>query len=175
MHKDTLPLKVDPFRFAENAVSLNGALFIKEMQRFCSSLASDQGEVKVSMTFDRDEQGIRHIKGRITTEVMLQCQRCLRPFKHEIINEFLLGIVHTEEEADRLPNRYDPLIVSDGALVISDMIEEELIISLPLVPMHNTKDCNAEVFHESSAHEVSVERASPFKVIESLRSKRKKI
>ncbi|EKD55288.1 MAG: hypothetical protein ACD_60C00017G0005 [uncultured bacterium] len=173
MSKDHLPLKVDPYRFADNGIRLDGVLWVKEMQRFSASLSDDSGEVSVQMAFEIDEQGIRYLKGHLAALVMLQCQRCLDPFKHEIISNFLLGIVHTTEEAEELPNRYDPLIVVDDTLILRDMIEEELIISLPIVAMHHTKDCNAEKLRDLDAHRNSViERENPFKVIELLRKKR---
>jgi uncharacterized protein len=83
--------------------------------------------------------------------------------------------VHTEKEANQLPERYDPLVVTDGALILGDMIEEELIISLPIVPMHDAKQCKATLPFESNlGAEAEAEKESPFKVIESLRSKRSK-
>src|SRR6266702_4190921 len=94
-----LPQKVDPFRFADNAVRLEGVLFIKEMQRLCSSLSQDTGEVAISIEFGVEESGIRFMRGHIATHLMLQCQRCLEPFRQELTGRFFLVIVHTAEEA----------------------------------------------------------------------------
>ena len=168
MHKDNLPSKVDPFRFADNSLSVGGILPIKDMTRLCSSLGSDEGDVTVDLMFGIDEEGIRYVKGRMTTSLVLNCQRCLEPFKYEIIGDFMLGIVRTDKEADKLPDRYDPLCVPDLTLVVSDMIEDELIVSLPIVPMHKADDCKVRQSFEACSNE----RENPFKVIESLRSKR---
>lgn len=168
MHKDTLPLKVDPFRFADNSLSLNGTLLIKDMARLRSSLFSEEGEVIVDLMFGVDEEGIRYVKGHLRTCLILECQRCLESFKYEIMGDFMLGIVQSEKEADRLPERYDPLLVPDFSLIISEMIEDELIVSLPIVPMHRIDDCKAKQSLESYPNE----RENPFKVIESLRSRR---
>jgi uncharacterized protein len=172
MHKDNLPIKVDPFRFADNSLSLSGALLIKDMPRLRPSLFSDDGEVTVDFLFGIDEEGIRYVKGHMTTCLILVCQRCLESFKYEIIGDFMLGIVRTDKEADKLPERYDPLLVPDLSLILSEMIEDELIVSLPIVPMHKMDECTAKQSLESSSNDVVVERESPFKVIESLRSKR---
>ncbi len=173
MHKDHLPLKVDPFRFADNGLSLSGDLLIKNMPRLCSSLASDEGLVTAEMTFGVDEQGIRYIKGQLTAQLMLQCQRCLESFPYDVTDKILLGIVETEEAADQLPERYDPLIVADHELFLNEMFEEELIVSLPIVPMHDRQNCTAKLPVEAhSAAGVEIEKESPFKVIESLRKER---
>ena len=168
MHKDTLPTKVDPFRLADLSLGLRGTLPISKMTRLCPSLASSEGEVAVDLVFGVDEEDIRYVRGQMTTCLMLNCQRCLVPFRYEIIGNFMLGIVRTEEEADRLPKRYDPLCVPDLSLVISEVVEDELIVSLPIVPMHAVSECKAKQSIESH----SIETDNPFGVIESLRSKR---
>ncbi len=173
MYKDNpLPLKVDPFRFADNALSLSGTLSTKDMPRLLSGLAPQEREVRVDMKFGVDEEGIRYVKGELKTSLMLECQRCLEPFNYEIISSFMLGIVHTEKEADRLPERYDPLLVPDLSLILSDMLEEELIISLPIVPMHPMDACKAKEPIEFHSKDAIAKKENPFKVIESLRSKR---
>ena len=173
MHKDSpLPLKVDPFRFADNAYSLSGTLSIKDMPRLSSSLASNEGEVKVDMLFGVDEEGIRYLKGELKTSLMLTCQRCLEAFNYEIISNFMLGIVHTEKEADQLPERCEPLLVPDLSLILSEMIEEELIIGLPIVPMHPIDTCKAKQPLEFYSKDAVAKKDNPFKIIESLRSKR---
>ena len=174
MHKDTLPLKVDPFRFADNAISLQSTLPIKNMQRLCESLGNNEGDVQIDIHFGADEEGIRFVRGHIDTTVSLQCQRCLESFTFEIASDFASGIVHTDEEGDKLPQRYDPLVAKDATLFISDLIEEELIVSLPIVPMHDVQTCKVKLpFLPDNTVSEEPGPESPFKVIEILRSKRK--
>jgi uncharacterized protein len=174
MSKDSLPTQVNPIRFAENASILRGTLQLKNMPLLCSSLLMDEGEVQVELTFDVDRQRIRYIQGHVETEVVLQCQRCLESFKYGIISDFMSGLVNSEEAAKALPERYDPLIVSDNQLIIKDMIEEELILSLPIVPMHDPKDCKKSLplFVADDDTATSFTKESPFKVIESLKQKK---
>lgn len=172
--ENTLPTKVtDPFRFAENATRLQGKLLIKNMERLCTSLHSDRGEVSVEMHFGKDEQGISFINGHYVTCVSLQCQRCLEAFQFNLTNDFLLGIVRTEEEADGLPENYDPVMATEeNGLIIQDVIEDELLISLPIVPVHDRKECKITLpltAKTEGAEEITKE--NPFKVIELLRSK----
>lgn len=174
MTKDNLPAKIDPFRFAENSLSLQGSLPIKNMDRLSTSLVSMDGEAVISLAFGIDEEGIKYVQGHLESGVKLQCQRCLEPFDCAIISDFALGIVHSDEEAEKLPERYDALIAKDNSLVISDMIEEELIVSLPIVPMHDMANCNVKLpFVSAKGGTDEMEKQNPFQVIEKLRSGRK--
>jgi uncharacterized protein len=172
MSKENIPIKVDPFRFADNAIRLHGVLQVKDMQRLCGSLHSTEGEVEVNVRFGVDEQGMRYMRGQYTTQLVLQCQRCMEPYAHEMTGEIMSGFVHTEEEADQLPEGYDPQVIKDGILSISEVFEDELIIGLPVVPMHPLKDCKVTLPLVLKSEQVSeLERDNPFKVIELLRSK----
>ncbi len=171
--ENPLPQKVDPFRFAENEVSLEGTLSIKDMARLRPSLGSDAGQVEVSVAFGVDEQGTRFMRGHYSTNLVLQCQRCMETFENEVSGNILLGIVTTEDVIDELPKDYDAIVVKDGSLMIQDVIEDELILSLPIVPMHSTKNCKRTLpLAMGSTEQVETESESPFKVIELLRVKR---
>jgi len=173
MPKESLPIKLDPFRFADNAIRLHGVLPISQLQRLCLSLYKDEGEIDVNLTFGVDEEGLRYVRGHYDTNVVLQCQRCMEPFFYEVIGDFALGIVSGEKEAEQLPSRYDPAIVSDGMLNMPEVVEDELIVSLPLVPMHNPKQCQVKLpLVAGSDRQSESEKENPFKVIELLRSKR---
>lgn len=177
MSKDNnvLPEKVSSFRLAETEAALQGILRLEDMQRLQPSLHDNKGQVSVKMQFGTDEEGIRFVRGHVEAEVHLQCQRCMRPFVFEIVDDFVSGLVKTEEEAANLPERYDPVVTEEGTFSILERVEDELIISLPIVPMHNLKDC--EVKSPSillkDGEGADQERENPFKVIEILRSKNK--
>jgi uncharacterized metal-binding protein YceD (DUF177 family) len=59
-------------------------------------------------------------------------------------------------------------------LFIPDVIEDELIVGLPIVPMHDLKDCKVVLPLIAKSEAISIEKENPFKVIELLREKRDK-
>jgi uncharacterized protein len=175
MSNDNLPLKVDPFRFADHAVSLQGEMLVKDMPRLCSGLKNHAGEVNVHLQFGVDEQGIRFLKGDYEVLLMLECQRCMGTFSYPAKGHFLLGIVEGDDEAVKLPEVYDPVIAKGGILLLLDVIEDELIVSLPLVPMHSASECRVKFpLSIDSTDDLNEEKVeNPFKVIESLREKKR--
>jgi uncharacterized protein len=173
MSKDYLPTHVAPQRLAENAKLLRGLMLTKNMERLAPSLHETDAQVEVILQFGID-QGIRFLTGTVVAQLTLQCQRCMEAFVHEINGEFAYGIVDSQERAKKLPQRLDPIVVLEDNLNIQDMIEEELIINLPIVPMHCSEDCKVHlplvVATQPGAEEV---KPNPFKVIESLKVKNK--
>lgn len=173
MSKDYLPTQVNALRLAENATDMHGHLLIKSMDRLCASLYVQDGDVEVRLQFGTDPQGIRFLKGTANTRLTLQCQRCMEPFTHDIKGDFAYGIVSSEEKARQLPKRYDPIFVKDESLNIQEMVEEELILNLPIVPMHCSSDCKVQLPIVVADPQGDVEADHPFKVIELLKVKNK--
>lgn len=170
MLKDYLPQKIDPFRSASHKLRLFGHLKIEAMERLCPSLSSKEGDVEAEFLFEIDSQEVTVVRGHLKASLILQCQRCMESFNYEIMNDFVLGIVQTEEKAMHLPEEYDPVIIADGMLAIHDVIEDELMMSLPVVPMHDPKACKVAAPYKTSSG-VEPESNNPFNVISILRSK----
>jgi uncharacterized protein len=174
MANEKIPEKINPYRLAEAGVSLHGTFFVKDMLRLSPSLADNSGQVEVDVKFGVDEQGTRFIRGHMETELKLQCQRCMEPYIYAIIGDFLSGVVKSEDEAKRLSEVYDPVLAVDGMLALQDIIEDELIIGLPIVPMHEPKECEVElpkVAAIGTDNGLGGDEHNPFKVIEILRAK----
>jgi uncharacterized protein len=145
MFSERLPVHIDPFRMAETRRLLEGTIALAEMARLGESLQDTAGEVSVSLEFGIDNEGIRFIRGRIQAEVSLECQRCLETMRYPIDSEFMLGLVRSSTEAETLPSHYEPLLVEDGPLFLRDIIEDELLLALPIVAMHAPEACGVEL------------------------------
>ena len=173
MSEKFIPEHIDPFRYAEQSLKLDGAVKIADMHRLSSSLNEVGDEtVAVHLEFGVDEQGITFIKGDLKTNLTLQCQRCMEPFKYEIISNFLLGVVTTLDEANALPDHYEPALAKEGQLALRELIEDELILNMPIIPRHEPEDCHVTLPVADAGWEEG-KRKNPFQVLESLKKQRK--
>ena len=163
-----LPKSVDPFKLADQSVELEGEIALNQLQRLTQHLAENEGAVHVLLRFGRDEEGIRNISGRLEGEFTLTCQRCLEPVKVRLDADTRLGLVYSEEGAKQLPKRYDPVVVEDHNLPLWELIEEELLLSLPLVPVHEEIGCNPDL-NRQSQQDSELQRDNPFAILASLK------
>jgi uncharacterized protein len=175
-----LPVHIDPFRMAETRRLLQGNIALAEMARLGESLQDSDGEVSISLEFGIDNEGIRFIRGQIQAEVSLVCQRCLETMRYPIDSEFMLGLVRSSTEAENLPSQYEPLMVEDEPLFLRDIIEDELLLALPIVAMHAPEVCGAELNPVPQSEEAQEDKDTgaaagdnPFAVLADLKNDRK--
>lgn len=171
MSEKIIPEHVDPFRYAEQGLSLDGIVKLTEMQRLAASLMDKNAIVTVNLKFGMDEQKITYLNGHLETSLSLQCQRCMEPLVYEIISDFSLGIVSTLDEANNLPEQYEPAMAVEGNLALRDLIEDEIILNLPIIPKHEPEQCKVKLPLTDSGWEQGKGK-NPFHVLESLKQKR---
>ncbi|WP_181919345.1 YceD family protein [Alkalilimnicola ehrlichii] len=126
------------------------------------------------LRFGRDQGGRPIVEGRVRAKVERICQRCLEACEESIDTQLLLGIVGSEAEAELLPSEYDPWLVSDRERT-STLIEDELILALPLLALHDKEiDCipqEALSAGNGSIAETAQKRENPFAALADLKNR----
>lgn len=165
-----LPIEIDPFRLAERGAELEGPLPLAQMQRLATALARPQGEVDVRLRFDIDDMNIPYVRGHIEAVLYLTCQRCLEALEYRVSQELALAWVRADRDAERLPLQFEPYIVSELPIRLSDVIEDELLLALPQIPMHEESRCQATAVIESlREHAPQPEQDNRFAELEKLK------
>ena len=115
--------------------SFEGKLPLAAMSRLRDSLANREGEVAYAIEFGKDEIGVAHMCVRADATLPLMCQRTLEVFGLPVHVDATLGLITREEDEAALPGNYEPLLTTDGQIKLADVIEDELILALPVVPL----------------------------------------
>ncbi|MGB3608867.1 MAG: YceD family protein [Cellvibrio sp.] len=169
-----LPRQGDPRKFAQQGISLDGVIPIVALPRLAESLEGTEGQVFVKLDFGISEEGKKVVSGKAHADLVLVCQRCLTPVSKPVECDISLAIVWTEEEAKALPKHLDPWIVEEISADFFEMVEEELLLSLPPVAYHEEQCVDPELFQSGEPVVVKHEKKNPFQVLEQLKSSPKK-
>ncbi|MBK8185977.1 MAG: DUF177 domain-containing protein [Cellvibrio sp.] len=164
-----LPRQVDPRRFAQQGINIDGYVPAAEMPRLIEATLDSAAKVQVELSFAVNEEKKKVVTGRACGELTLVCQRCLDPVQLPVEANVSLAIVWDEEGADALPSYLDPWIHGEGLADLYEMIEEEMLLSLPAVAYHNETCIEASLLSAGKPVEVQVKK-NPFNVLEQLKS-----
>lgn len=175
-----LPKTFDPRKFARQGKQFEGSLALKQFDRLVGSLADDQGEVKVNLHFHLSEDHRVILEGHVEANLKMICQRCLDVAELPVRSDLSLMGVWTDEQAKALPEEYEALQLREEPVELLPLLEEELILALPLVPFHPLEDCQAQQHYtteteeeaQAAAIEAEEERESnnPFSVLAKLKT-----
>ena len=104
--------------------------------RLAELLASGEGEAQAEFAFTRLPEGLAGCEVQVTGVVQLKCQRCLETFDQPLRSTARLAFVATEEEAGHVPDGYEAIAADKGRVDLGELVEDELLLSLPVVALH---------------------------------------
>jgi uncharacterized protein len=110
------------------------------------------------------------LKGRLH----LVCQRCLQDFPLPLDEERQFVLVASEAEADAYPiedDQQEPLVASQHFDLL-ELIEDEILLSLPLIPKHPEDACepHASSFGEAGMDTDELEKPeNPFNILKNMK------
>ncbi|MGY0398722.1 MAG: YceD family protein [Ostreibacterium sp.] len=159
----SLPLYINPWLLYRHNETVNGTLSLDKMPYLQASENRQSGLVQVTLAvFQRDDQCIM-LSGESSVELALTCQRCLKPIVERFIVPIELVLVKSERQLALVSDEDDAIFCED-TLDLIPLVEQELILALPMIAKH--KDC--EAMYEKVSKEDVVEYQQPFANIKDL-------
>jgi len=174
MQKVKIPITIDPTRTAQKRLSYDGIIPMNTLTRFTELLADSAGDVAVLVNCGTDEQGLVFIEGQARCTVSLTCERCGDLMSLAIDSSFAYTPVKGDDSAhDDIPERYDVIEKNEhGEVNLRQLVEDELILALPLFPMHDVDQCDPTKLQTSFGHiEPEPEKPNPFAILQELKKK----
>lgn len=167
-----LPRVIEPLKLVEQRIDLEGTVALSECQRLQESVISCEGDIKAALSFGKDEEGLRVISGSLRADVTMQCQRCLQPVSLAVAGNINLAIARHEDAVKALPGYYDPLLLSEPEVELWPLIEQELMLSLPIVATHPEGECEIDTSYQDKDEEIQQDKTNPFAVLAELKNQK---
>ena len=161
-------------RLAKNNADVTLTVQLDELTQLTPLLAVEKSAepVAVSVTFSMDEGGSICLHLIAQPSLALICQRCLQPYLQTLALDVIFSPIKQQQEARLLPESYEPALLENDSLSLVRLFEEELILSIPLVPKHTDyAQCSAKGLTEEKVAKEAGKKASsnPFAVLKKLK------
>lgn len=98
--------------------------------------------VYYALTCKSDMEGKRYLSGTITTEIKLQCTRCMSAISYPLLVEVCLYVQEDDGVAakDVDSANVDLIFMHQGKVNVPELLESELILALPEFIKHDETD-----------------------------------
>jgi uncharacterized protein len=127
------PLEVD--RLADAGAEMDFAIPLAELSALRSARAGLGGEVHGRMRFGREREfAVAQLS--LSGVATLECQRCMQPMELPLETETRVALISSEADAARVSDDLEPVLAEGGRISIGELITEELLLLLPIVPLH---------------------------------------
>jgi uncharacterized protein len=173
------PLRLDVTALAKQALSVAGEWALDALPRLaqCESPPHDHVSQPVAWSAQGELRTVAggtvqiwlHLQSR--TDVWLACQRCLQPMRTPLSIERAILFVPGEDKAEALDAEIeDDVLALPAALDLRALVEDELILALPLVPRHDA--CPLPAGIAPAGQDAGPARPNPFAPLAALKAGR---
>ena len=170
------PLRLDIEAFAVEGAGLEGRWPLTDFPRIAESVPADapvgdrdevQWEVRGERNALRAGAHETWLKLSADSAVWLQCQRCLGPVRVPLSVRRRIRFVEGEDAAAELDaSSEDDVLASSRAFDLRSLVEDELLLAMPLVPLHEV--CPEPLPRVVEAED-AMEKANPFAALAALK------
>ncbi|MCF4009468.1 23S rRNA accumulation protein YceD [Rheinheimera sp. UJ63] len=175
MQKLKIPVTLDPVKAAQKRSGYSGIVPLNTLIRLKDGLMAYQDDVTVRIECEIDQQNLTVLNGTAHCQVSVKCERCGEPIPLTLDVSFAYTPVKGDDNAalELIPERYDVVERDEhGEINLRQLIEDELILALPLFPMHDAVDCQVDPDSLSFGDiGPEPEKPNPFAILQELKKK----
>ena len=117
---------------------------VGDFERLAQEFVHPETMLQFRVCGEQDARGRSRLRCTVKGDVEVECQRCLKPVGVTVNGDRLLYLAASEADADRLETALAgediEVIVAGQSLDLAGVVEDEVLLSLPIVPMH--ADCS---------------------------------
>ncbi len=134
---------LDPAHEARRGRRIEGGLRLTGLERLSGMIvdAASCEPARIALRFETDDEGGDRLVGRIEVAPRVVCQRCMEPMSIAMVLDVRLAVA---DRAGRVPGDCEPLPMDDGRCDIRTIVEDEIILALPIVAMHELDECGID-------------------------------
>ena len=148
-----LPKVIDYSKFVARGELVSGMLernaFTRNEGIF--SLVSD---VSVKLSFHQNENGAVTLNSDVSAVVSADCQRCLELLEFEIKKSSEFSVCENDDKnTENLPlnDDRDIFYANNGKLDVLGLVEDELLLAVPMIPKHENISSCGTMNHEPAS------------------------
>lgn len=135
-----LPEFLDLTKAGHTPLTVAGQMSLSRMPRLCAAIADAGSQASIDLQVFK-EGGLAVVSGRLQASLGLSCQRCFGLLRHPVDAHIRLGWARADQ-AQHWPDSYETLESGSGRIRLAELVEDELLLALPLAPRHaKPEDC----------------------------------
>ena len=167
----SLQIEVDPLLCASQERVITGALPYVELKQIQADIDSSSLPIMVDLMFSRVGKFVV-LTGRISADLVLQCAACLESMDFSVEIDVKLAVINDEARMSLLPDGYEPYLYEGDHLLMSDVVEAEVVLVFPSIARHEvcpvalpTSSASKDFVHETE------KKKNPFEALNKLKLK----
>ena len=160
---DTLPAKFKLLSFSKKNLKIKGYCSISKFPRIYENILNKDEQVDFDIEFKLVSNRVPTLKGSLRFNVVIECQRCLKPLELDLCSDISFAFIESDEDASLVESSFEVIIDSNKEIDSYEFLSDEMLLMIPMIPKH---------VHQCKKIENDYEiNSNPFNILKSLKKK----
>jgi uncharacterized protein len=176
MTRQFSPQRLDVLAFAEDAAELSGTMPVPSLQRLAAEARGPIEDREVTWSAQGELRNAAHVQPEVWLHLQAQallpmtCQRCLEPVEVPLdVDRTFRFVADETTAAAEDDDAEEDLLVMDRAFDLPGLVEDELLMEVPVVPRHDVCPHAVPLSASDPGFEEAAAPVHPFAVLKSLK------
>ncbi len=135
----------DLIQYAKQSRTINKRIPIAQFSKLDSLVVVSEDELAVDICFYLSDHGYPAVKGQVSGQVKLICQRCMQVMPQLVDVSIGLLLLTQEQEMPDIETNLEPYIYDSSMISLMDLVSDDIILSLPQVARHPEDICSVNL------------------------------
>ncbi len=163
---------IAPWAFARDQGRRAFVVSGDKLARLGDAVVRVEGNIDVEVAGEPDVAGRPGISGHVRATVVMTCQRCFGDLALVQDRSWVVALHRPDEPWQELGGDVEPLTVEGEDLDLLALAEDELLLSLPIAPLHDDlAECRRHGY-QADASEPTSATVHPFAALAALKRNR---
>ena len=160
---EKLPAKFKLLNFSKKNLKIKDHCSVSKFPRVYEIIINKDEQVDIDLEFKLVSNRVPTLRGELRFNVVLECQRCLKPLELDLCSDISVAFIESDEEASLVDSSFEVIIDSNKEIDSYEFLSDEMLLMIPMIPKH---------VHQCKKIENDYEiNSNPFNVLKSLKKK----
>jgi uncharacterized protein len=160
---DKLPAKIKLFSFSKKNLKIKDHCSISKFPRIYEMIINKDEQVDIDLEFKLVSNKVPTLKGDLRFNVVIECQRCLKPLELDLHSDFSFAFIEADEDASLVDSSFEVINDYNKEIDSHEFLTDEMLLMIPMIPKHDHQCKKIENNYEINSN--------PFNILKSLKKK----
>ena len=160
---EKLPAKFKLLNFAKKNLKIIDHCCISKFPRIYEMILNKDEQVDINLEFNLVSNRIPTLKGDLRLNVVIECQRCLKPLELALCSNISFAFIKSDEDLSLIDSSFEVVNDHNTEIDSHEFLTDEMLLTIPMIPKHD---------HQCKKIKNNyVMNSNPFSILENLKKK----
>jgi len=134
---ERLPAKFKLINFSKRNLKIKDHCSISKFPRIHEIILNKDEQIDIDLEFDLVSNRVPTLKGDLRFNVVIECQRCLKPLELALRSDIRFAFVESDDDSSLIDSSFEVINYNNNEIDSHEFLTDEMLLMIPMIPKHD--------------------------------------